>query len=78
MHIASNKKTKTAPSDTSNKNVTQQKEDALMPFENDGTLQKWHMTNTPLKIDKYDIHQKRCLTKMVHLAKHAQRSHAKS
>ena len=25
-----------------------------MPFENNGTLQKWHMTNTPPKINKYD------------------------
>ena len=23
-----------------------------MPFENNGTLQKWHMTNTPPEIDK--------------------------
>ena len=22
-----------------------------MPFENNGTLQKWHMTNTPPEID---------------------------
>ena len=34
-----------------------------MPFENNGTLQKWHMTNTPSEIDKYDTHKKRCLTK---------------
>ena len=25
-----------------------------MPFENNGNLQKWHMRNTPSKIDKYD------------------------
>ena len=25
-----------------------------MPFENNGTLSKWQMTNTPPKIDKYD------------------------
>ena len=24
-----------------------------MPFENNGTLEKWHMTNTPPEIDKY-------------------------
>ena len=48
MHIASNKKT--APSDIPNKNSAQQKELPLMPFENNGTLQKWHMTNTPPKI----------------------------
>ena len=29
-----------------------------MPFENNGTLQKWHMTNTPLEIGKYDTHIK--------------------
>ena len=26
-----------------------------MPFENDGTLQKWDMTNTTRTIDKYEI-----------------------
>ena len=40
-----------------------------MPFKNNGTLQKWHMTNTPLEIDKYDTHKKLCLTKMTQLAK---------
>ena len=40
-----------------------------MPFENNGTLQKWHMTNTPPEIDKYDSHKKWCLTKLKHLAK---------
>ena len=34
-----------------------------MPFENNGTLQKWHMTNTPPEIDIYDTHKKWCLTK---------------
>ena len=29
-----------------------------MPFENNGTLQKWHMTNTPPKIDKDDSHKR--------------------
>ena len=29
-----------------------------MPFENNGTIQKWHMTNTPPEIDKYDTHKK--------------------
>ena len=49
MHIASYiKKIKTAPSDTPNKN-------GRRTFENNSTLQKWHMTNTPPKIDKYDI-----------------------
>ena len=50
MHIASNKKI--APSDIPNKNSAQQKEHPLMPFENNGPLQKWHMTNTPPKILK--------------------------
>ena len=40
-----------------------------MPFENNGTLQKWHMTNTPPEIDKYDTHKTWCLTKMAQLAK---------
>ena len=39
-----------------------------MLFENNGTLQKWHMTNAPPEIDKYDAHKKWCLTKMAHLA----------
>ena len=29
-----------------------------MPFENNGAIQKWHMTNTPPEIDKYDTHKK--------------------
>ena len=29
-----------------------------MPCENNGTLQKWHMTNNPPEIDKYDAHKK--------------------
>ena len=37
-----------------------------MPFENNGTLQKCHMTNTPPEIDEYDTHKKCCLTKIVH------------
>ena len=39
-----------------------------MPFENNDTLQRWHMTNTPPEIDKYDTHKKCCLTNMAHLA----------
>ena len=39
-----------------------------MRFENDGTLQKWHMANTPPEIEKYDNHKYNTL-KMVHLAK---------
>ena len=70
MHIASYiKKKKTTPSDTPSKNGTQQKNHSLMPLENNGTLQKWHMTNTPSKVDKYDTHIKWSLTKMAHLAK---------
>ena len=69
LHIASYRKTKVAPSDTPNKSGTQQKKHPLMPFENNGTLQKWYMTNTPPKIDKYDTHKKWCFTKMVLLMK---------
>ena len=29
-----------------------------MSFENNGTLQKWHMTNAPPKIDKHETHKK--------------------
>ena len=29
-----------------------------MPVENNDTLQKWHMTNAPPEIDKYDTHKK--------------------
>ena len=28
-----------------------------MPFENNGILQKWHMTKPPPEIDKYDFHR---------------------
>ena len=49
-----------------------------MPFENNGgTLQQWHMTNTPPEINKYDTHKKQCLAEMAHLAKTAQRLFAK-
>ena len=48
-----------------------------MPFENNDTLQKWHMTNTPPTTDKYDTSKKWCLTKMAHLAKNVQMSYAK-
>ena len=27
-------------------------------FENNGTLQKWHMIDNPLEIDKHDTHKK--------------------
>ena len=70
-------KKRTPPSDTPNKNGTQQKKNSVMSFENRGTLQKWHMTNTPPKIDKYDTHKKLCLTTMAQLAKNAQTSFAK-
>ena len=43
-----------------------------MPFGNNSTLQKWHMTNTPSEIDKYDTHKKWCFTNMEHLAKKCQ------
>ena len=48
-----------------------------MSFENNGTLQKCHMTNTPLEIDKYDTHKKWCITNMAHLQKNAQSLFAK-
>ena len=57
VHSYKNNK-KTAPSNTTNKNDTQQKKKPLMQFENNGTLQKWHMKNAPPKIDKYDTHKK--------------------
>ena len=37
---------------------TQQKLHTLMPFKNNGILQKWHMAKTPPEIDKYDTHKK--------------------
>ena len=40
-----------------NKNGTQQKRHPLMPLKINITLQIWHMTNTPSKIDKYDTHK---------------------
>ena len=59
MQIASyKKKTKTAPLDTPNKNRTQQEKRPLMSFKNNGTIQKWHITNTAPKIDKCDAHKK--------------------
>ena len=69
MHIATSKKTKAAPSNRPNKSSTQQEKHPLMPIENNDALQKWHMTNTPPKIDKYDTHREWWLTKMAHLAK---------
>ena len=53
----------------SKKNGIQQKKHPLIQFENNGTLQKWHITNTPPKTEKYDTHKKWCLTKMTYLAK---------
>ena len=47
----------------------QQKWHPLIPFENNGTLQKWHLTKTPSEIDKYDTQKRWCFTKMTHLAK---------
>ena len=62
MHIAIKNKNSTI-------SYTQRKRHPLRLFENNGTLQKWHMTNTPPEIDKYDTHKKWCLTKMAHFAK---------
>ena len=72
MHIVSYNKT--PPSNTPNKNNAQQ-EKVLMPFENKGSLQKWHMANTPPKTDKYNTHKIWCLTKIAHLHKYFQSSH---
>ena len=69
MHIATAKQPKTAPLDTLNKIGTQQKKHPLMPFENNRTLKRWHMINTPPEIDKYGTHIKWCLTKLPYLAK---------
>ena len=44
-----------------------------MPFENNGTLQKWRMINTPSKKDKYDTHKNIALQKKADLARNAQR-----
>ena len=41
----------------------------LMLFENDGTSQKWHMTNTPPEIGKYDTHKNGALQKWLTLRK---------
>ena len=41
-----------------NKNSTQQKRHSIIPFENNCTLKKWHMTNNPPEIKKFDSHQK--------------------
>ena len=48
-----------------------------MPFENNGTLQKWHMTNTPPKINKYDTRKNGALQKWHTLQINAQRLFAK-
>ena len=49
-----------------------------MTLENNGTLQKWHMTNTSPKIDKYNDTYKICaLQKWYNLRKNAQRLFAK-
>ena len=34
-----------------------------MRFENNGTLQKWHMTKNPPEIDKYDTYKNGTLQK---------------
>ena len=73
MQIASYEKAKTAPSDTPNKNGTQQKKQHLMPFENNGTPQKWHMTDTPPKINKWDTEKNGALQKWYTLRKNTQR-----
>ena len=44
-----------------------------MSFENNGTLQKLHMTKAPPKIDKYGTHKNGTLQKWHTLRKNAQR-----
>ena len=44
-----------------------------MPFENNGTSQKWHMTNTPHKIGKYNTCKKWLIKKMAHYAEKGQK-----
>ena len=73
MHIATYKKTKTGTPDTPNKNGTQQNKHPLKLFENKDTLQKWHMTNNPPKINKYDAQKNGALQKWHTLRKNAQR-----
>ena len=56
------------------KNGNQQKRHPIIPFENNGTSQKWHTTNTPSEIDKYGTYKKlhfrkMTLYKMAQLAK---------
>ena len=42
---------------------THQKWHPSLPFENNGPLQKWYMTNTLPETDKYDTHKTWCLKK---------------
>ena len=63
MHIASYKKKQKQRHQINQKKGTQQKKYLLIPFENNGTLQKWHMTNTPPKINKYDTQKNGALQK---------------
>ena len=44
-----------------------------MSFENNGTLQKWHMANIPPETDTYDTHKNGALQKWRTLRKNAQR-----
>ena len=67
------KSTKTASWDIPTKYGTQQKKHPLMPFEINGTLQKWHMLNTPPEIYKYGTHKTSSHTKMKSFAKNLQR-----
>ena len=45
------------------KNGNQKKRYPIMPFENNNTLQKLHMTNTPPETDKYGTRRKMALYK---------------
>ena len=44
-----------------------------MSFENNGTLQKWHMANIPPEIDTCDTHKNGALQKWRTLRKNGQR-----
>ena len=48
-----------------------------MPSENNGTLQKWHMTNTPPKVNKYYTQNNGAFKNGMRCEKNTQRLFAK-
>ena len=40
-----------------------------MPYENNDTFKKWHMTNTSPEVDKYGTDKILFVTKIAHLVK---------